>query len=174
MWYDCGESIYFTTIEIEVDIFGNFVLMAAVEIKNKRARFEYELLDDFTAGIMLTGTEIKSIRNGKASIVEAFCVFVKDELFIRNMTISEYENGSYYNHEPRRDRKLLLQRTELRKLQRKLKDKGLTVVPSLVFIDTNNRAKVKIHLAKGKKLHDKRDSLKDRDTKRDIDRAMKR
>lgn len=148
--------------------------MSKIEIKNKRARFEYELLDDFKAGIVLTGTEIKSLRKGKASIVEAFCAFKDGELFIRNMTITEYENGSYYNHVPRRERKLLLQRTELRKLERKLKDQGLTIVPSLVFIDENNRAKVMIHLAKGKKLHDKRASIKDRDTKRDMDRAMKR
>lgn len=148
--------------------------MGKLEIKNKKARFEYEFLDDFTAGIVLTGTEMKSIRNSKASIAEAYCVMVKDELFIRNMTIQEYENGSYYNHEPKRDRKLLLQRVELKKLQRKLKDKGLTIIPSLLFINENNLAKLRIHLAKGKKLHDKRQDLKDKDTKRDIDRAMKR
>lgn len=147
--------------------------MAKIEIKNKKARFEYELLEDYTAGIVLTGTEIKSIRNSKASIMEAYCVFVDNELFIRNMYIAEYEKASFYSHEPRRDRKLLLQRTELRKLQRKLRDKGLTIIPSLLFIGENNLAKLRIHLAKGKKLHDKRDDLKAKDTKRDIDRAMK-
>jgi SsrA-binding protein len=148
--------------------------MSKLEIKNKKARFEYELLENFTAGIVLTGTEIKSIRNGKASIMEAYCVLVKNEIFIRNMYIAEYENGSYNNHNPKRDRKLLLQKKELKKLQRKLKDKGLTVIPSLLFINETNLAKIKIHLAKGKKIHDKRHDLKDKDTKRDMDRAMKR
>lgn len=146
----------------------------SLRIKNKRIHFEYELLDDFAAGIVLTGTEIKSIRNSKASIVEAYALFVNGELFVRNMYIAEYENGSYYNHSPRRDRKLLLQRNELKKLQRKLKDKGLTIVPSVLFIDEKNRAKVNIHLVRGKKLHDKRHSLKEKDTQRDMDRAMKR
>jgi len=147
--------------------------MSKVDIKNKRARFEYEFLDDFVAGIVLTGSEIKSIRANKASISEAFCVMVKGELFIRNMYIAEYENASYYNHEPRCDRKLLLNRTELKKLERKLKDQGLTIVPSLLFISEKNLAKLKIHLAKGKKLHDKRQDLKAKDTKRDMERAMK-
>ncbi|MCG8574229.1 MAG: SsrA-binding protein SmpB [Flavobacteriales bacterium] len=148
--------------------------MAKIDIKNKRARFEYEFLDDFTAGIMLTGSEIKSIRMGKASIAESFCVMVKGELFIRNMYIAEYENASYYNHQPKRDRKLLLQRTELKKLERKLKDKGLTVIPSIMFINEKNLAKLNIHLAKGKKLHDKRQDLKEKDTRRELDRAMKK
>ena len=148
--------------------------MAKVDIKNKKARFEFEFLDNFSAGIVLTGTEIKSIRNNKASIMEAYCVMVKGELFIRNMYIAEYENASYNNHNPKRDRKLLLQRKELKKLERKLKDQGLTVIPSRLFINENNLAKLKIHLARGKKIHDKRHDLKDKDTKRDIDRAMKR
>jgi SsrA-binding protein len=148
--------------------------VAKIDIKNKRARFEYEFLDDFTAGIMLTGSEIKSIRMGKASIAESFCVMVKGELFIRNMYIAEYENASYYNHQPKRDRKLLLQRTELKKLERKLKDKGLTVIPSIMFINEKNLAKLNIHLAKGKKLHDKRQDLKEKDTRRELDRAMKK
>ena len=104
--------------------------MAFQAIKNKKARFEFELLENFTAGIVLTGTEIKSIRNGKASIMEAFCVIVKREIFIRNMYIAEYAAGSYNNHNPKRDRKLLLQKTELKKLQRKMKDKGLTIIAS--------------------------------------------
>lgn len=148
--------------------------MAKVDIKNKRARFEYEFLDDFVAGIVLTGSEIKSIRMNKASIAEAFCVMVKGELFIRNMYIAEYDNASYYNHQPKRDRKLLLNRTELKKLERKLKDQGLTIIPSLLFINNKNLAKLKIHLAKGKKLHDKRQDIKSKDVKRDMDRAMKR
>lgn len=148
--------------------------MSKIEVKNKRVRFEFELLEDFVAGIMLTGTEMKSIRNSKASIIESFCVLREGELFIRNMYVAEYENGSYNNHEPRRDRKLLLNRQELRKLEKKLKDKGLTIVPSILFVNEKNLAKVKIHLAKGKKLHDKRDDLKDKDTKREMDRAMKR
>ena len=148
--------------------------MSQVDIKNRKARFEYEFLDDFTAGIVLTGTEIKSIRNGKASITEAFCVLKKGELFIRNMYIEEYAAGSYNNHNPKRDRKLLLNRTELKKLERKLKDKGLTVIASKLFINEKNLAKLNIHLAKGKKLHDKRQDLKSKDQKRDIERAMKR
>ena len=147
--------------------------MSQTDIKNKRASFEYEFLDDFTAGIVLTGTEIKSIRNGKASITEAFCVLKKGELLIRNMYIAEYDAGSYNNHDPKRDRKLLLNRTELKKLERKLKDKGLTVVASKLFITEKGLAKLRIHLAKGKKLHDKRQDLKTKDTKRDMERAMK-
>ena len=148
--------------------------MSQADIKNKRASFEFEFLDDFTAGIVLTGTEIKSIRNGKASITEAFCVLKKGELLIRNMYVAEYDAGSYNNHEPKRDRKLLLNRTELKKLQRKLKDKGLTVIASKLFVNEKGLAKLRIHLAKGKKLHDKRQDLKSKDTKRDMERAMKR
>jgi SsrA-binding protein len=148
--------------------------MAKVEVRNKKVRFEFELLEDYNAGIVLTGTEMKSIRNGKASIVESFCVFMDGELYIRNMYVAEYENGSFYNHNPRRDRKLLLKRIELKKLEKKLKDKGVTVVPSLIFINEKNLAKVHIHLARGKKLHDKRSDLKDKDSKREMDRALKR
>lgn len=147
--------------------------MKKVEIKNKRAKFEYEFLEDFVAGIVLKGTEIKSIRNGKASIAEAYCVMKGGELFVRNMYIAEYENASFYTHEPRADRKLLITRNELKKLERKLKDQGLTIVPSLLFVNEKNYAKLKIHLARGKKLHDKRDDLKSKDIKRDMDRAMK-
>ena len=148
--------------------------MAGIELKNKRAKFEFELLDDYLAGIVLTGTEIKSLRTGKGSIAESFCVFVNGELFVRNMYIAEYEQGSYNNHEPKRDRKLLLSKTELNKLEKKLKDKGLTIVPSKAFLNENNLVKVRIHLARGKKLHDKRHDLKDKDTKREMDRAMKK
>lgn len=122
----------------------------------------------------MTGTEIKSIRNGKASIMEAYCVVKDGEIFIRNMYIAEYENGSYNNHEPRRDRKLLLNKQEIKKLEKKLIDKGLTIVPSKLYINEKNLAKINIHLARGKKLHDKRQTMKDRDTKRDLDRVMKK
>ncbi len=147
--------------------------MSKIEIKNKKSRYLYEFLDDFTAGIVLTGTEIKSIRGGKGSIIEAYCVISGGECFLRNMYIPEYENGSYFNHSPRRDRKLLLNRTELRKLEKKLKDKGLTIVPSKLFINEKNLAKINIHLARGKKIHDKREDLKTKDVKRDLDRVMK-
>jgi len=142
-----------------------------LNIKNKRATFEYELLLHFKAGLQLTGTEIKSIRAGKASIAEAYCVFVKDELYIRNMTIEEYAHGNIYNHEPKRDRKLLLQKQEINKLSGKLKDKGLTIVPLELYINDTGFAKVDISLAKGKKMYDKRTSLKDKDVKRDMARV---
>jgi SsrA-binding protein len=142
-----------------------------LNIKNKRATFEYELLLHFKAGLQLTGTEIKSIRAGKASIAEAYCVFVRDELYIRNMTIEEYSFGNIYNHEPKRDRKLLLQKHELHKLTGKLKDKGLTIVPLELYINENGFAKVDISLAKGKKMYDKRASLKDKVVKRDMARV---
>lgn len=147
--------------------------MSKLEIKNKKAGFQYELLDDFVAGIVLTGTEMKSIRNGKASIMEAFCVVRNGEMFIRNMYIAEYENGSYNNHNPRRDRKLLLNRVEIRKVEKKLKDKGLTIIPSKLFVNEKNLAKVRINVARGKKLHDKRHDLKEKATKREMNRAMK-
>jgi SsrA-binding protein len=148
--------------------------MGKVEIRNKKSRFLFEFLDDFMAGIVLTGTEIKSIRNGKASIMEAYCVIEKGECFIRNMYIAEYENGTHNNHETRRDRKLLLTKLEINKLTKKLKNEGLTIVPSLLFINDKNLAKLNVHLAKGKKIHDKRQDLKDKDSKRDLDRVMKK
>lgn len=147
---------------------------SSVHIKNKKANFQYELLEKFDAGIQLTGTEIKSIRNNKASIVEAYCVFVKDELFVRNMHIAEYDKGTYNNHNPKRDRKLLLHKKELDKLQKKLKDQGLTIVPLLIYVNDKGWAKMKISLARGKKIHDKRDDLKEKDAKRAMDRAMKK
>jgi SsrA-binding protein len=147
--------------------------MKSVNIKNKRASFEFQLLDKYVAGIQLSGTEIKSIRLAKASITESFCSFKGDELYVVGMHIAEYELGTYANHEPRRERKLLLQRQELKKLQKKLKDQGLTIVPLRLFISESGYAKLEISLAKGKKLHDKRDSLKEKDMKRDIDRAAR-
>lgn len=140
------------------------------EIKNRKASFEYHLLDTFTCGIQLMGSEIKSIRAGKASINEAFCAFEKDDLVVRNMTIEPYANAKHFAHEPKRDRRLLLHRTELNKMERKLKDQGITVIPVRLFIDTNGRAKLDIALAKGKKLYDKRESMKSRDVQRDMDR----
>ncbi|MBI1268080.1 MAG: SsrA-binding protein SmpB [Cryomorphaceae bacterium] len=142
----------------------------AVEIKNKKALYRFFLLDEFTAGMELTGSEIKSIRNGKASIVEGYCKMKKGELYVINMYIAEYENGGYANHKPKRERKLLLNRTELSKLERKLKDQGLTVVPIELFISEKGYAKLKVALAKGKKMHDKREDLKDKDIARDMDR----
>lgn len=147
--------------------------MNDIKIKNKKAYFEYEIIDKYIAGIQLTGTEIKSIRNGKASIKEAFCVFVKNELFIRNMFISEYDKGSYNNHAPKRDRKLLLNKQELNKLHKSIKTKGTTIVPLLLFINKGGLAKLEVALAKGKKLHDKREDIKEKDTKRDTDRLLK-
>ena len=148
-------------------------MSSKIDIKNKRAKFEFEFLETFTAGLQLYGTEIKSIRNNKASIAEAYGVVIKNELFIRNMYIADYENGSHYNHEPKRDRKLLLNKVELTKLQKKLKNKGLTIVPIKLFISNNGWAKINIALAKGKKIHDKREDLKSKDAQREIDRKLK-
>ena len=145
-----------------------------INIQNKKARFEYEILDKFTAGIVLTGTEIKSIRNSKASIAESFCEFNDNgELFVVNMYIEEYKFGSHYNHRPRAERKLLLNKRELKKLNREVRNTGLTIVPLKLYINDNGYAKLIIALAKGKKLHDKRESMKDRDSKRDLDRIKK-
>lgn len=145
-----------------------------VNIKNKRAKFEYEILDKYTAGLVLSGTEIKSIRQSKASIAESFCEFNEaGELFIINMTIEEYAFGNYYNHKPKAERKLLLNKRELKKLQKDVQAKGLTIVPLRLFTNDRGLAKLEIALAKGKKLYDKRDSIKDRDTKRQLDRIKK-
>jgi SsrA-binding protein len=145
----------------------------SVEIKNKRAAYKYQLSDEFTAGISLLGTEIKSIRNGKAGIADAYCRFVGDELFVFNMYIQEYEKGTHTNHEPRRMRKLLLNRSELNKIHRKVKNDGVTIVPLLLYISEGGYAKLKIAIAKGKKLHDKRDDLKKKDHRREIQRSNK-
>lgn len=141
-----------------------------VNIKNKKAAYEFFLLEEFTAGIQLSGTEIKSLRSGKASVSEAYCTFAGNELFVRNMHIAEYSMGSYNNHDPKRDRKLLLNRRELKKIFSKINEKGLTVIPVLLFIDDKGLAKLKIAVAKGKKLYDKRETLKSKDQQRDIDR----
>ena len=145
-----------------------------INIQNKRARFEYEILDEFIAGIVLSGTEIKSIRNSKASIAESFCEFnEKGELFAVNMYIEEYAFGTRFNHRPRGSRKLLLKKRELKKLNREVRNTGLTIVPLKLFINEKGFAKVTIALARGKKLFDKRETLKDRDNKRDMDREKK-
>jgi SsrA-binding protein len=141
-----------------------------VKIKNKKASFEYFLIERFVAGIELTGTEIKSIRTGKVSLVESYCTFKGDELFVINLHIAEYKYGTYNNHEPKRDRKLLMTRRELNKLSGKLKEKGLTLIPTLLFINEKGLAKLEIALAKGKKLYDKRESIKTKDTNRDLER----
>ena len=142
-----------------------------IEIKNKKAGYEYFLVQEYTAGIQLTGTEIKSIREGKANIGDAYCTFNGDELFVINMHIAEYGYGSYNNHEPKRDRKLLLTRRELRKLQTKVKERGFTIVPTLLFINEKGLAKLNISLARGKHHYDKRETLKQKDIKREIERS---
>ena len=148
-------------------------MSSKVEIKNKKAKFEFEFVETFTAGIQLFGTEIKSIRNNKASITEAYAVMVKNELFIRNMYIADYENGGHFNHESKRDRKLLLNKLELSKINKKIKNKGLTIVPTRLYISKNGWAKMNIAVAKGKKIYDKREDLKTKDIKREIDRNLK-
>ena len=150
------------------------IVQKIINIKNKRARFEYELIDEYTAGIILTGTEIKSIRNSKASIAESFCVFNhKGELFTVNMHIEEYAFGTRFNHKPKAQRKLLLNKKELNKLYNEVKNGGLTIVPLRLFINDKGFAKIRIALARGKKLYDKREAIKDRENKRDLDRVKK-
>ncbi len=145
-----------------------------VQIKNKKASFEYFFMETFTAGIVLTGTEIKSIRMGKASLVDTFCFINNGEIWVKGMNISPYFYWSYNNHEAKRDRKLLLNKREIHKLQEATKQIGYTIVPTLVFIDKNGRAKMDIALAKGKKEFDKRQTLKEKEDRREMDRAMKR
>lgn len=145
-----------------------------LNIRNKRARFEYHLADTFIAGIQLKGTEIKSIRKGKASILEAYCIVHQGEVFIRNMFVSEYENASFYVHKPRADRKLLLNKKEIQKIEKFLATKGHTLIPLKLFLSEGGWVKLEIALAQGKKLHDKRQDLKAKDDQRELDRAMKR
>lgn len=144
----------------------------SVEIKNKKASFTYFLEDEFTAGIQLNGCEIKSIRNGKASITEAYCKMEKGEMWVINMYVAEYANAGYMEQKPRRPRKLLLTKTEIKKLDKKLKNVGVTLVPTLLFIAKSGYAKLKFSIAKGKKIHDKRASIKERDVARDLDRSL--
>jgi len=144
-----------------------------IQIKNRKASFEFSFIEKFIAGIKLTGTEIKSIRVGKANINEAFCAIMSDELWVRNMYIEEYEMGNRFNHEPKRNRKLLVNKSELKKIKNTLKDQGLTIVPIQLFINDKGLAKLEIAIAKGKKLYDKRDDIKKRDTEREISRRLK-
>lgn len=145
---------------------GKSTVNTQINIKNRKAEFLYFLLNSFTAGIVLTGTEIKSIRAGKANITDAYCSFINNELWVHNMHISEYADGSYNNHLPKRDRKLLLNRKELRKLATKLNERGFTIVPTLLWINENGYAKLDISLARGKKMYDKRESIKEKDERR--------
>ncbi|MBQ1167541.1 MAG: SsrA-binding protein SmpB [Bacteroidales bacterium] len=143
---------------------------STVEIKNRRASFDYEFVERFTAGIVLSGTEIKSIRAGKASLVDSYCYFVGNELFVRNMNVAEYWWGSYNRHDPKRDRKLLLNKRELRKLQRATREKGMTIVAIKIFISEKGYAKLDIALARGKREFDKRESIKEKDMRRERER----
>ena len=146
----------------------------SINILNKKARFSYDLLDTYTAGIVLTGTEIKSIRASKASIAESFCEFNDSgELLVINMTVQEYDHGNHFNHRPKAERKLLLNKKELRKLEKEVKNTGLTIIPTKIFINEKGLAKLKIALAKGKKIFDKREPIKERENKRNLDRIKK-
>ena len=145
-----------------------------INIKNKRATFDYELVETYTAGIVLTGTEIKSIRQGKASLADTYCIFEKGELWVRNMYIAEYFYGTYNNHNVRRDRKLLLNKNELNKLMRWTKKPGFTIIPTRLFINERGLAKLNIAVARGKKQYDKRQSIKEKEDKRAMERAFKK
>ena len=145
-----------------------------IQIRNKKASFEYYFIETFTAGIVLTGTEIKSIRQGKASLVDSYCYIHKGEVWVKGMNVSPYFYGSFSNHEAKRDCKLLLTRREIHKLEEATKQVGFTIVPTLVFIDDNGRAKVDVALARGKKEFDKRQTLKEKEDRREMDRAVKR
>ncbi|GAB4281074.1 MAG: SsrA-binding protein [Marinilabiliales bacterium] len=145
-----------------------------IEIKYKKAFYQFHIFERFIAGIVLKGTEIKSIRGGKCSFTDPFCVFIKGELWIKGLHISEYSHGNIFNHDPKRDKKLLLQRKELNKLEKKVREKGFTIIPIKLFINENGFAKVEIALAKGKKQYDKREDIKKRDQKRDIEKSRNR
>ncbi len=144
-----------------------------INIKNKKAAFNYEFIEKFTAGIVLGGTEIKSLRQGKANLVDAYCYFSNDELWVSGMHIAEYSFGTYNNHDPKQDRKLLLNRKELERLRKKSQEKGLTIVATRLFINERGLAKLDIALARGKKEYDKRQNIRERDTKRELDRIRK-
>ncbi len=145
-----------------------------VSIKNRRASFDYHLSDKYTAGIVLTGTEIKSIRAGKASLVDTYCLVIGGEVWVKNMYVAQYEHGSYNNHSERRDRKLLLNRREIRRVQSALKAPGFSLIPTLLFIDENGRAKLDICVAQGKKSYDKRETLKEKEDRREMARSFKK
>ena len=145
-----------------------------INIKNRQASFQYELLDKYTAGIVLKGTEIKSIREGKVNLQDGYCYFLDGELFARGINITPYAQGTHYNHEAARERKLLLKKSELKKLEDKVESKGLTLVPTRLFINDRGFAKLEIALGRGKKLHDKRENIKERDIKRELSRIKYR
>ena len=147
-------------------------MSSKVNIKNRKASFEYQFIDKYVAGIMLLGTEIKSIRNNKANISDAHCVFIDNELFVKNLHIAEYSNVGQNNHKPKRQRKLLLNKQELGKMIGKVKEKGMSIIPIRLFINEKGKAKLEIALAKGKKIYDKRESIKEKDQKRDIAREQ--
>ncbi|MGV3529052.1 MAG: SsrA-binding protein SmpB [Flavisolibacter sp.] len=144
-----------------------------MEIKNRSAFFEYHIEDKYTAGMVLTGTEVKSLRGGRASFNDSYCIFHRGELFIRSLHIAEYSHGTANNHDPMRERKLLLNKKELRKMESRLKEKGYTIVPLRIFFNEKNMAKLEIGLGKGKKLHDKRESIRQRDVEREMKRYIK-
>ncbi len=144
-----------------------------IDIKNKKASFEYYFVQTFRAGLVLYGTEIKSIREGKVNLSDSYCLFSRGELWVHDMHISEYRFGSYYNHQAKRTRKLLLKKNELRKLENKSKEKGFTIIPTLLFVDERGFAKLEIALCKGKHSYDKRESIKLKDNKRELERALK-
>lgn len=143
------------------------------EIKNRKAKFEYNFIQGFEAGVMLQGTEVKSLRKGEANMNDAYCLFVKGELFIKNLYIAEYDHGNINNHETRRDRKLLLKKSELSKIERKSAEKGYTIVPYKIYFSDRGFAKIEIFLAQGKKAYDKRQSIKEKDHQREMDRINK-
>ena len=149
------------------------VLPTNIVIKNKKAFFEYEIIESLEAGIQLVGTEIKSIRSGKANLTDSYCQFLNNELYVKNLHISEYELGTCNNHLAKRDRKLLLQKRELQKWQRKIKETGLTIIPLKLFINEKGYAKLEIALCRGKKIYDKRESIREKDNQRDLDRNWK-
>ncbi|HIB36910.1 SsrA-binding protein SmpB [Mesonia sp.] len=144
-----------------------------INIKNRKAKFQYEILDKYVAGIKLAGTEIKAIREGKAGIAESFCEFHRGELYVINMHVDEYSHATHFNHTPKSERKLLLNKQELRKLEKQINQSGLTIIPLRLFINDRGLAKLAIALCKGKKTHDKRESIKDRENKRRLDRIKK-
>ena len=141
-----------------------------INIRNRQASFEFELLDKYVAGLVLKGTEIKSIREGKVNLQDGYCYFNNGELFVKGINITPYAQGTHYNHEAQRERKLMLKRMELKKLERKVEEKGLTIVPTRLFINDRGFAKLEIAVARGKKMHDKRENIKERDAKRELDR----
>ncbi len=164
----------FCTKFITKDYFKKLMKPQNIEIKNKKAFFNYEIVEAYTAGVQLFGTEVKSIRASKVSFTDAYCLFINNELWVRGLHISEYAFGSYNNHVPKRERKLLLTKKELNKIHRKMQEKSLTMVPLRIFFSETGFVKIEVALARGKKKYDKRESLKQKDTKRELDRLMKR